>query len=326
VSLYGVYIPKEVWLTVTEQDSELPSVDIPLTLAGSHLEGPSDLKRGHVYTLRNHIEVVEDLTFIRGRGSRGGPPNRLPRREFVWSYGALDSVGEKKEYQINHRGRDSVRRDREHEDDDDPQNGRHQGTRRRRSLSGWARVSRCRGGLADCYSSNGRHRSSTPFRRHGQELSVSKSWVPVVKAKKVSFANPLISAMWSSGVGEGSTVADCSRLTNVHLPGIKIPVVAEGNSRPIDGNGRDNSIDSLLSQASASPKVPPLASPLSVDVHRPASVERGTESNYNPGQNFSMLSDDPLIHEALRSTQPQRPTHGVASCRRFETGGPKADE
>jgi hypothetical protein len=63
-------IPKEVWLTVTEPDSELPSVDIPLTLAGSHHEGPSDLKRGHVYTLRNHIEVVEDLTFIRGRGSR----------------------------------------------------------------------------------------------------------------------------------------------------------------------------------------------------------------------------------------------------------------
>jgi hypothetical protein len=156
-------IPKEVWLTVTEPDSELPSVDIPLTLAGSHLEGPSDLKKGHVYTLRNHIEVVKDLTFIRGRGSRGGPPNRLPRREFVWSYGAPDSVGEKKEYQINHRGRDSVRRDREHDDDDDPQNGHHLGTRHRRSLSGWARVSRCRGGLADCYSSNGRHRSSTPF-------------------------------------------------------------------------------------------------------------------------------------------------------------------
>jgi hypothetical protein len=135
----------------------------------------------------------------------------------------------------------------------------------------------------------------------------------VVKAKKVSFANPLISAMWSSGVGEGSAVADCSRLTNVHLPGNKTPAAAEGNSSPIDGNGRDNSIDSLLSQASASPKVPPLASPLSVDVHRPSSVERGTESNYNPGQNFSMLSNDPLIQEALRSTQSQRPTHGVAS-------------
>jgi hypothetical protein len=68
-----------------------------------------------------------------------------------------------------------------------------------------------------------------------------------VKAKKVSFANPLISAMWLSGVGEGSAITDCSRLTNVHLPGNKTPVAAEGNSRPIDGNGRDNNIDSLLS-------------------------------------------------------------------------------
>jgi hypothetical protein len=253
-------------------------------------------------------------------GAAGGPPNRLPRHEFVWSYGAPDSVGEKKEYQINHRGRDSVRRDREHDDDDDPRNGRHQGTRRRRSLSGWARVSRCRGGLADCYSSNGRHRSSTPFRRHGLELSVSKSWVPVVKAKKVSFANPLISAMWSSGVGEGSTVADCSRLTNVHLPGNKTPVAAEGNSSPIDDNGRDNSMASLLSQASASPKVPPLPPPISVDDQRPSSVERGTEPNFNPGQNFSTLSNVPLIQEPLRSTQSQRPTHGVASVEPIQDG------
>jgi hypothetical protein len=71
-------IPKEVWLTVTEPDRELPSVDIPLTLVGSHHEGPTDLKRGHVYTLRNHIEVVEDLTFIRGRGSRGVLPTVCP--------------------------------------------------------------------------------------------------------------------------------------------------------------------------------------------------------------------------------------------------------
>lgn len=76
-----------------------------------------------------------------------------------------------------------------------------------------------------------------------------------MKAKKVSFANPLISAMWSSGVGEGSAVADCSRLTNVHLPGNKTPVAAEGNSSPIDDNGRDNSMALLLSQASASPKI-----------------------------------------------------------------------
>jgi hypothetical protein len=64
-------IPKEVQLTVLEPDRELPPVSTPLPLAGAHHDEPSDLKAGHVYTLRNHIEVVEDLSFLRGRGSRG---------------------------------------------------------------------------------------------------------------------------------------------------------------------------------------------------------------------------------------------------------------
>jgi hypothetical protein len=58
-------------LTVLEPDRELPPVSTPLTLVGAQHDAPADLKAGHVYTLRNHIEVVEDLSFLRGRGSRG---------------------------------------------------------------------------------------------------------------------------------------------------------------------------------------------------------------------------------------------------------------
>lgn len=56
---------------VTEPDRELPPVSTPLPLVGAHQDDPSDLKSSHVYTLRNHIEVVEDLSFFCGRGSRG---------------------------------------------------------------------------------------------------------------------------------------------------------------------------------------------------------------------------------------------------------------
>jgi hypothetical protein len=64
-------IPKEVLLTVLEPDRELPPVNAPLALVGAQHDAPADLKAGHVYTLRNHIEVVEDLSFLSGRGSRG---------------------------------------------------------------------------------------------------------------------------------------------------------------------------------------------------------------------------------------------------------------
>nr|ACF87256.1 unknown [Zea mays] len=57
-------IPKEVYLTVTEPDRELPPTNIPLPLAGAQHDEPTDPKKGHVYNLRNHIEVVEDLSFI----------------------------------------------------------------------------------------------------------------------------------------------------------------------------------------------------------------------------------------------------------------------
>jgi hypothetical protein len=98
-------ISKEVWLTVSEPDPELPPISTPLPLVGAHHAEPTDLKKGHVHTLRNHIEVVEDLCFIHGRNTRGGPMNRKPRREFVWSYGVSDSAGEKRERSEEFRGR-----------------------------------------------------------------------------------------------------------------------------------------------------------------------------------------------------------------------------
>jgi hypothetical protein len=190
-------IPKEVQLTVLEPDRELPPVSTPLPLSGAHHDEPSDLKTGHVYTLRNHIEVVEDLSFLHGRGSRGAP-NRKQRREFVWNYGAPDSLGEKRGRTETFRGRETVRRDWGHDDDEgDFQRDRRSGNRRHRSLSGWARSSRCRGGMDDCYSSNDKHRHSTPFRRHGLGMSPpTRCWVPKRKGKTVSFADPVVSAVW----------------------------------------------------------------------------------------------------------------------------------
>jgi hypothetical protein len=72
-------IPKEVWLSVAEPDRELPPPIAPLPLVGAHHDLPTNLKEGHVYTIRNHIEVVEYLSFIRGRDVREGPTCRRPR-------------------------------------------------------------------------------------------------------------------------------------------------------------------------------------------------------------------------------------------------------
>ena len=109
-----------------------------------------------------------------------------------------DSVGEKRERSEDRRGRDFSRRDWDHDDDEDFQQNRRHGTRRHRSLSGWARSSRCRGGPEDCFSSSGRRRPSTPFRRRGLATGPAGRWIPKVKTKSVSFADPLISVVWPS--------------------------------------------------------------------------------------------------------------------------------
>jgi hypothetical protein len=52
------------------------------------------------------------------------------------------------------------------------------------------------GGMDDCYSSNDKHRHSTPFCRHGLGMTQSSRWVPKAKVKTVSFADPIVSAVW----------------------------------------------------------------------------------------------------------------------------------
>jgi hypothetical protein len=90
-----------------------------------------------------------------------------------------------------------------HDDDEDLQQNRRHGTRRHRNLCGWARSSRCRAGPDDCISSSGRYMPSTPFRRRGLAAGPAVRWIPKVKTKSVSFADPLISAVWSPAVVEG---------------------------------------------------------------------------------------------------------------------------
>jgi hypothetical protein len=76
-------IPKEVWLTVTEPDRELPPTSIPQYQEQPHFDAPTDLKRAQVYNLRNHLEVVEDLTFLQGRGRIRGPMNHKPLCDMI---------------------------------------------------------------------------------------------------------------------------------------------------------------------------------------------------------------------------------------------------
>ncbi|XP_066395263.1 uncharacterized protein [Miscanthus floridulus] len=191
-------IPKEV-LTVTEPDRELPPTLIPLLQAPPRHDKPVDLKRAHVYTLRNHLEWVEDLTFLQGHGRAGGPMNRKPRRELVWSYGVPDSVGERPP---GRRGDDRGRGFGHHQRRDDYDHGsRNYGIRRHRSVSSWARNSRCRGAMDDCISSNRWRggRGSPPTRGRGSTtLRQAQTMVWKVKAtkdkskqKKVSFADPI---------------------------------------------------------------------------------------------------------------------------------------
>jgi hypothetical protein len=76
-------IPKEVRLTVTMPDRESPPTSIPFLQAPQHHDEPVDIKRAQVFTLRNHLEWVEDMTFLQGRGRLGGSMNRKPRRELI---------------------------------------------------------------------------------------------------------------------------------------------------------------------------------------------------------------------------------------------------
>jgi hypothetical protein len=71
-----------VRLSVTEPDRKLPSTDIPLPLVAAHQDDPTNLKPAQFYTLRNHLEVVEDLSFLQGRRAPDGRGNRKMHRVF----------------------------------------------------------------------------------------------------------------------------------------------------------------------------------------------------------------------------------------------------
>lgn len=80
-------IPQEVVLTIMESDRGHPYQDTPV-----------DVKRSQVYVLRNHLEVVEDLSFLREPGRSTGTARRAEsltgimvcrtRRESVSRHGA----------------------------------------------------------------------------------------------------------------------------------------------------------------------------------------------------------------------------------------------
>jgi len=168
-------------------------------LAGHpHHDEPVDVKRSQVYTLRNHLEVVEDLTFLQEPGRLGGPANRKARRVFDWDYGVPDTKGER--LQGRRAGHDRGRDMRPRRDDDDYDDRRNHGNRRHCSLSTWARNSRCRGGAEDCISSNRwRGQGESPPRRNRPSGGVHRAPALVwkvkeqkkEKAKRVSFADPI---------------------------------------------------------------------------------------------------------------------------------------
>jgi hypothetical protein len=120
----------------------------------------------------------------------------------------LTRLEKKRDRSDEHKGREIMCRDWDHDEDEDFHQHRQQGTRRHRSLSGWARSSRCRGGVEDCYSSSGRNMPSTPFRRRGDGMGQTARWMPKVKNKVVSFADPIVSDIWPTDVSKGQPAAE----------------------------------------------------------------------------------------------------------------------
>jgi hypothetical protein len=75
-------IPGEVVLMVTNSDRGHP-----------HQDEPKDINHGQRYRLRNHVEVVEDLTFLRNPGRLVGEANQKACRVSDWDYGVVDVKG-----------------------------------------------------------------------------------------------------------------------------------------------------------------------------------------------------------------------------------------
>nr|XP_034571018.1 uncharacterized protein LOC117835808 [Setaria viridis] len=129
-------IPKKVLLTISDPDGE-----------------QDGYKGGYDYKLHIHLDVVEDLSFNDGLGGEG---HRKPRHEFLWNYGAPDSLREQccGQGHDDRHGHDYRPRRDDHGDHDD---NFHRGVRRQRGQSSWGRMTRCRGAVEDYYNTN-RHR------------------------------------------------------------------------------------------------------------------------------------------------------------------------
>uniref|UniRef100_K3YDK5 DUF4283 domain-containing protein n=1 Tax=Setaria italica TaxID=4555 RepID=K3YDK5_SETIT len=186
-------IPKKVLLTVTDPDREQQPIDVPRNLVEMHLDPPRGFKGAYNYKLHIHLDVVEDLSFLHGRGGGGGH-YRKPRREFLWNYGAADSLGERRSGQghDDRTGRDY----RPRHDRDDYDDNFQRGVRRHRSNSAWGRMTRCRGTVDDCYSSNRYRDSNHDYTGHrsrvGPPDSSNLTWHKKKgPLKSVTFANPM---------------------------------------------------------------------------------------------------------------------------------------
>ncbi|CAN6361928.1 unnamed protein product [Urochloa humidicola] len=182
-------IPKRVLLIITDPDSQNAAADS----FNYYHNPPRGYKGAYDYKLHIHLDVVDDLSFSAGHNWGGG---WKPRREFLWNYGAPDSLGERRRGQ-GHDDRAGCeywpRRDRDNHNHDD---NFHRGTRHHRNQSSWGRVTRCRGAVDDCYSSN-RYRGGNHGRdgRRSRALvpaQSNKTWCRKSGTKHVSFANPLV--------------------------------------------------------------------------------------------------------------------------------------
>ncbi|CAN6309920.1 unnamed protein product [Urochloa humidicola] len=159
-----------------------------------HHDPPRGFKGAFDYKLHIHLDVVEDLSFFGGRGGGDGH-NRKPRREFLWTYGAPDSFGERRSEQ-SHDNR-ATRDYRPRRDRDDHDDNFNRGVRRHRSQSSWGRMTRCRRGVEDCYSSTCYRGGEYGHRSRAIAPSgCQRSWRKKADTgRRVTFANPLVQIM-----------------------------------------------------------------------------------------------------------------------------------
>nr|TKW05844.1 hypothetical protein SEVIR_7G202800v2 [Setaria viridis] len=122
-------IPKKVLLTISDPDREQDIGDL-------RHNRPRGYKSGYDYKLHIHLDIVEDLSF-NDRLDREA--NREPRREFLWNYGAPNSLGERRRGQghDDRHGREYRPRKDDHGDHDE---NFHRGVRCQRSQSSWGRM------------------------------------------------------------------------------------------------------------------------------------------------------------------------------------------